>query len=238
MRADPDVFLFPLPSHSRGDGYLSVWDIRKPSLVAMSDNQEDELLSVALVKSGQKVVVGSQEGVLNLWTWGDWGDVSDRFLGHPSSVDTVCKLDEETVATGSSDGLIRILGVLPNSFHGVIGDHGEDFPIERVRLAHDRRFLASCSHDLSVKFWDVRWLFDEEEGDEEAEEEDEKDKEPVPATKGKAKAKPVDSDSDWDSDEKGNKKRKKKGKGKEEERRAKKGKANEGSARGFFADLD
>ncbi|RUS21477.1 WD40-repeat-containing domain protein [Endogone sp. FLAS-F59071] len=227
-----------------GDGYLSVWDIRKPSLVAMSDNQEDELLSVALVKSGQKVVVGSQEGVLNLWTWGDWGDVSDRFLGHPSSVDTVCKLDEDTVATGSSDGLIRIVGVLPNSFHGVVGDHGEDFPIERVRLAHDRRFLASCSHDLSVKFWDVKWLFDEErdeddeERDEEDEEDDEKDEEPVPVTK--AKAKPVDSDSDWDSDEKGNKKRKKKGKGKEEPS-AKKGKANQGSARGskgFFADLD
>ncbi|RUP50911.1 WD40-repeat-containing domain protein [Jimgerdemannia flammicorona] len=212
-----------------GDGFLSVWDIRKPKLVAMSDNQDDELLSVTLLKSGKKAVVGSQEGVLSLWTWGDWGDVSDRFLGHPSSVDTVCRLDEDTVATGSSDGLIRILGVLPNSFHGVVGDHGEDFPIERVRLSHDRRFLGSCSHDLSVRFWDVGWLF--EEGEEKEEEEDpeggEEEEERVPASaqaSGKARVK---NDSDWDSDEdKGRKKRK--GKTTEEEekggKRGKKGK--------------
>ena len=34
----------------RGDGYLSTWDIRKPDVAAMSDNMEDELLSVKLLK--------------------------------------------------------------------------------------------------------------------------------------------------------------------------------------------
>lgn len=34
----------------RGDGYLSTWDIRKPDVAAMSDNMEDELLSVELLK--------------------------------------------------------------------------------------------------------------------------------------------------------------------------------------------
>lgn len=33
-----------------GDGYLSTWDIRKPDVVAMSDQIEDELLSIALMK--------------------------------------------------------------------------------------------------------------------------------------------------------------------------------------------
>lgn len=33
-----------------GDGYLSTWDIRKPDVAAMSDNMEDELLSVKLLK--------------------------------------------------------------------------------------------------------------------------------------------------------------------------------------------
>lgn len=37
-----------------GDGYLSTWDIRKPNVVAMSDQIEDELLSIELVKVKKK----------------------------------------------------------------------------------------------------------------------------------------------------------------------------------------
>jgi hypothetical protein len=33
-----------------GDGYLSTWDIRKPDVAAMSDQMDDELLSVSIVK--------------------------------------------------------------------------------------------------------------------------------------------------------------------------------------------
>lgn len=108
----------------RGDGYLSTWDIRKPDVVAMSDQMEDELLSIALMKvnklrvkriaiinsvtkNDKKAVVGTQEGVLTLWSWGDWGDYNDRIIGHPNSIDAICKLDEDTICTGSSDGLIR-----------------------------------------------------------------------------------------------------------------------------------
>lgn len=90
-----------------GDGYLSTWDIRKPNVAAMSDQMEDELLSVALVKNGKKAVVGTQDGVLTLWSWGDWGDYNDRIMGHPNSIDAICKLDEDTICTGSSDGIIR-----------------------------------------------------------------------------------------------------------------------------------
>ncbi|KAI8329773.1 WD40-repeat-containing domain protein [Choanephora cucurbitarum] len=90
-----------------GDGYLSTWDIRKTDVAAMSDQMEDELLSISLVKHGKKAVVGTQDGVLSLWTWGDWGDYNDRIIGHPNSIDAICKLDEDTVCTGSSDGIIR-----------------------------------------------------------------------------------------------------------------------------------
>jgi hypothetical protein len=115
------------------------------------------------VQNEKKVVVGSQSGVLNLWTWGDWGDSSDRVLGHPSSIDTICKLDEDTVCTGSSDGIIRVVSILPNKFEGVIGAHGEDFPIERLQLSYDNAWLGSCAHDNSIRFWDVRFLFNEED---------------------------------------------------------------------------
>ncbi|GBB92887.1 hypothetical protein RclHR1_04640024 [Rhizophagus clarus] len=147
-----------------GDGTLSVYDIRRPDLVAMSDNQDDELLSIAVVKDGRKVVVGTQEGIVNLYTWNDWGDSSDRIIGHPQSIDTLVKINDDLICTGSSDGIIRLVGILPNKFLGVIGDH-DDFPIECLRLSHDEILLASSSHDNTVKFWNIRYLFEEENGD-------------------------------------------------------------------------
>lgn len=36
----------------------------------------------------------------------------------------------------------------------MVGEHDE-FPIENLSLSHDKIFLASCSHDQTVKFWKV-----------------------------------------------------------------------------------
>lgn len=44
------------------------------------EDADDELLSVVMAKGGKKVVVGSQSGVLNLYSWGYWKDCSDRWV--------------------------------------------------------------------------------------------------------------------------------------------------------------
>jgi WD repeat-containing protein 55 len=86
-------------------------------------------VSLLWVQDGKKAVVGTQEGVLNIYNWDEWGDLNDRMLGtchpsplvhtskvlirvgvlsgHPQSIDSIVKIDEDTIATGSSDGLIR-----------------------------------------------------------------------------------------------------------------------------------
>lgn len=124
-------------------------------------------MSLAVIKDGSKVVVGSQDGILNIWDWGDWGDISDRYPGHPQSVSAIVKIDESTICTGSSDGIIRVVSILPNKLLGVIGEH-QDFPIEKLKMSHDSKFLASSSHDNTVKFWNVQFLYerDEETGNE------------------------------------------------------------------------
>lgn len=94
-------------SRYSGDGRLSVYDLRKNVLAGKSDELDDELLSVSVIKNGKKVVCGSQDGVLVIFSWGTWGDMSDRFPGHPESVETVLKVDEDTLLTGSSDGIVR-----------------------------------------------------------------------------------------------------------------------------------
>jgi len=141
-----------------GDGTLSVHSLRHPGkLIAQSDNLEDELLSLAVIKDGKKVVVGSQGGIINIFSYGDWGDINDRFPGHPLSVDSVVMCDRDTVFTGSSDGMIRIVQILPNKLLGVVGEH-MDCPIEHLALSPDRRYLASASHDNMIKLWDVAYI--------------------------------------------------------------------------------
>lgn len=148
-----------------GDGTLSVLNMRRNKIDKQSQFAEDELLSVVVCKNGQKVICGSQDGVLLLYSWGAMLDCSDRFVGHPNSVDAILKVDEDTLLTGSSDGIIRIVSILPNKMIGVVGEHA-DFPVERLAFSYDRNILGSASHDNTVKLWDVKYLHEEEEEEE------------------------------------------------------------------------
>ena len=82
-------------------------------------------------------------------------------LRHPSSIDAMVKVDEDTLLTGSSDGLIRVIGILPNKMLGLVGEHS-DMPVERMDLSADRSTLASASHDHTIKLWSVAYLWEQD----------------------------------------------------------------------------
>jgi len=83
--------------------------------------------------------------------------VSDRFLGHTQSVDTMLKLDEETLISGASDGVIRLVGILPNRIIQPLAEHSE-YPIEALAFSNDKKYLGSLSHDKMLKLWDLQEL--------------------------------------------------------------------------------
>ncbi|KAI3628084.1 hypothetical protein CBS14141_002085 [Malassezia furfur] len=145
-----------------GDGTLSVIDVRsKKKAVEVSDDQEDELL-------GKKLVVGTQLGILSLWAPSrGLLDHVDRFPGHPSSVDAICTLDDDTVLTGSSDGLIRVVQLFPHKLLGIVADH-DGMPVEVMRKKG--HFIASLGHGSECKLTDLRPLLEGDE-DEEVDEE-------------------------------------------------------------------
>eukprot|EP00941_MAST-03F_sp_MAST-3F-sp1_P006175 g6175.t1 len=211
--------------YTSGDGTLNVFDLRKGKLLHRSEDQEDELLSCVLMKNGNKVVCGSQDGVLIIWSYGEWLDRSDGFPGHPESVDSIVKIDENTLATGSSDGIIRRVELQPNRLRGVIGAH-DDFPIEELCFSADKTILASCSHDNEVRFWAVNE--DEDEDSDEEEDSDDDD---------------FDSDDSFDGKKsKSARKRRRREKKKEQRKKSKltpqdAKKLKQGSMAGFFADL-
>jgi hypothetical protein len=205
---------------SSADGKLTVLDIRKGpksgnqksttseetqrgpfDLLRQSDPQDDELLSICKLKHGKKIVCGTGEGVLNVWSWGTWGDISDRFPGHPQSIDALLKVDEDTIITGSSDGVLRLVQIHPDELLGIIGDN-DGFPCEKVRFCAGNKGIACVSHDNLIRLWDASILFDEdaETDDEGAKDKNEQKGKVASSTDACAKGGEVDSEDDWEDE--------------------------------------
>ena len=110
------------------------------------------MLSCTFIKKSSKLVCGTQEGILSLFSKDIWCDVSDRYPGHPQSIDAILKIDEDTVLTGSSDGLVRAVQLLPNSLLGVLGGH-DGFPVEALGWSAGRKMVGSVSHDEYIRLW-------------------------------------------------------------------------------------
>lgn len=117
------------------------------------------------MKHNRKIICGTQDGVMLIFSTGRFGDCNDRFLGHHESVDCILKIDENTLLTGSSDGVVRYMSMQPNRILGVVGDH-EEFPVEGLRCNYQRNLLASYSHDEIVRFYDLSVLGEEFKTDE------------------------------------------------------------------------
>lgn len=129
-------------------------------------------------------------GILSVWDRSKgWRDCMDRIPGHPHSIETIVPLSDDIVATGSSDGMIRLVSILPSSLSschlqisltsasltitpyalsvvGVIAHH-DDYPIERLAINSGMTLLGSASHDECVKLTDIRDLFGDDDEDEE-----------------------------------------------------------------------
>lgn len=66
-----------------GDMTLCAYDLRNchnnsKEKAQRSDEQESELNCVALIKNGRKVVTGTQDGTVLTFSFGKWGDCTDR----------------------------------------------------------------------------------------------------------------------------------------------------------------
>ncbi|XP_061664405.1 WD repeat-containing protein 55 [Syngnathoides biaculeatus] len=140
-----------------GDGTMGVFNIKRRRFELLSEPQSGDLTSVALMKRGKKVVCGSSEGTVYIFNWDGFGATSDRFALRAESVDCAAPIDDNIVCTGSTDGYIRAVNILPNRVVGCVGQHAGE-PVEELAKSRDSRFLLSTGHDQLVKFWDVSAL--------------------------------------------------------------------------------
>ncbi|KAH8769457.1 WD repeat-containing protein jip5 [Hyaloscypha sp. PMI_1271] len=221
-----------------GGTTLAVTDLRRGVLVK-SENQEEELLSSVFVgglpskpgrSKGEKVLVGSSNGVLTLWERGVWDDQDERIYvdvgrGGGESLDSLAVMPEgvgdggKNVVVGVGDGTIRIVQLGPNKIVGETLRHDEVEGV--VGLGFDVGGRLISGGGSIVKVWQEKMTLDDE-----GEDEDDSDEGETWARKrtlaGSASDGSDEADAEDSSDEEGERKRRKK-------RRKAKGKKQSGN---------
>ncbi|KAH8768772.1 WD repeat-containing protein jip5 [Hyaloscypha finlandica] len=221
-----------------GGTTLAVTDLRRGVLVK-SENQEEELLSSVFVgglpskpgrSKGEKVLVGSSNGVLTLWERGVWDDQDERIYvdvgrGGGESLDSLAVMPEgvgdggKNVVVGVGDGTIRIVQLGPNKLVGETLRHDEVEGV--VGLGFDVGGRLISGGGSIVKVWQEKMTLDDE-----GEDEDDSDEGETWARKrtldGSASDGSDEADAEDSSDEEGERKRRKK-------RRKAKGKKQSGN---------
>ena len=134
-----------------------------------SEVEESEFLCLRSLKDGKEIIVGAEDGSLLIYN-------SDLFLseaspatsiatfeynkfgGHPHSVDHMVKIDEDTILSASSDGILRFVSIQPNKLVGALDASKEhdNMPIEGLELSSAKSFIATTSHDKLIRLFDLR----------------------------------------------------------------------------------
>ena len=184
--ADYVSSLTPLPPSERstsglprqflttGDTTIAITDLRK-GVQIQSEDFEEELLSSTLV--GDKVVVGSERGVLRVWDVGKWDDEPERIhVGgrDGEGADVLCTIPDEMsrrldcsdggVIAGMGDGSINIvrLGKGKGKLMGEIRHH-ELEPVLGLGFEMGGR-MVSGGGDV-VKVWEQAPTSDAQDAD-------------------------------------------------------------------------
>lgn len=122
---------------SSGEGTLTAFNLRAKRM----EEPQSELFdagfqTVRYLEEKGKVVVGAEDGALNLFNIGGWGNISDRFPVKKSSgagknaeaVSIDCMevlesgegVDENLLVVGASDGTLQAVSLFPNKARNVL----------------------------------------------------------------------------------------------------------------------
>ncbi|KAH8857201.1 WD repeat-containing protein 55 [Schistosoma japonicum] len=161
------------------DGTLAVYNIRRRRFEMSSETLGFSARTLTIVKNNTKVLVGSDEGVVSVFNWNEFGNICDRFPIHPlrpskqgqartavsgvNSVEKIVKITEDIVAVATDDGVISAINILPNRLLGCVGCHtdaanNDASGADCLSLSvHPTENIIASTYpaNRSIKFWDA-----------------------------------------------------------------------------------
>ncbi|KAI5641517.1 hypothetical protein NE865_06274 [Phthorimaea operculella] len=141
---------------SGGDGVLTTIDLKGSKVYVRSEEYDSELTCMGLFRTDTKLLVGSSKGKLYLFNWKEFGFHSDEYVGQKHSLQCMVPITQNIVITSGEDGILRAAHMFPQRQLGIVGQH--KLPVECLDISHDGQFVASCSHDNDVKFWNISYF--------------------------------------------------------------------------------
>ncbi|AFZ79730.1 hypothetical protein BEWA_025790 [Theileria equi strain WA] len=98
-----------------------------------------------IVKSGKKVICGTQSGSLCFFSYGFWGDINDIIIVNKDTVNGIAKISEDLVCTSGDDGEIYIVSIHPNKVIGTFKKYkrlGTPKSTDSIVVNHDKTLLG------------------------------------------------------------------------------------------------
>uniref|UniRef100_A0A2A4K3F4 WD repeat-containing protein 55 homolog n=1 Tax=Heliothis virescens TaxID=7102 RepID=A0A2A4K3F4_HELVI len=139
-----------------GDGILTSIDLKGSKIYTTSEEYDAELTCLGLFRSDTKLLVASSTGKLYLFNWKEFGLHSDEYVGQKHAIQCMLPITQNIVVTSGEDGVLRAAHMFPQRQLGVVGQHR--LPVEHLDISHDGQYVASCSHDNDVKFWNISYF--------------------------------------------------------------------------------
>lgn len=121
-----------------------------------SEEYDAELTCLGLFRSDTKLLAAASTGKLYLFNWKEFGLHSDEYVGQKHAIQCMVPITQNIVVTSGEDGILRAAHMFPQRQLGVVGQHR--LPVEHLDISHDGQYVASCSHDNDVKFWNISYF--------------------------------------------------------------------------------
>ncbi|KAL4706033.1 hypothetical protein ACJJTC_014255 [Scirpophaga incertulas] len=141
---------------SGGDGILTSIDLKASKIYTTSEDYNTELTCMGLFRSDTKLLVAGTNGKLYLFNWKQFGLHCDEFIGYKHAIQCMVPITQNIVVSSGEDGILRAAHMFPQRQLGIVGQH--KLPVECLDISHDGQYIASCSHDNDVKFWNISYF--------------------------------------------------------------------------------
>jgi WD40 repeat protein len=163
---------------SSGDGTIAAFNVRAKRMEPpQSELFEAGFNCILSLDARNKVLAGSDEGVINIFNKNQLGNISDRYpIDSDVSIERMLALGDSLVAVGCSDGKTLLVNILPNKVVKEIFTH--DLPVESLSVQRSTNTIASLDSNV-VK---VARFEEKEEPDSDASDDSDGDDEDKPAS--------------------------------------------------------